>query len=167
MTEFTIQELNSRDETEFVDAVGEVYEESPWVAERAAPERPFDSLDDLLTAMERAVDEASHERKIALLRAHPDLGEQTEMTEASREEQAAAGLDELSPEQYETFQRLNETYRENFEFPFIMAVADTSPDEIQAAMEERIGNPDMVEFETALDEVHTIARLRLEDLVSS
>jgi 2-oxo-4-hydroxy-4-carboxy-5-ureidoimidazoline decarboxylase len=117
--------------------------------------------------MRQAVQNASHDNQLELLQAHPDLGEQTEMTDASREEQASAGLDQLSREQYEAFQRLNETYRDTFGFPFIMAVKGASPDVIQATMEDRVDNSESKEFQTALDEVHEIARLRLDELLTS
>lgn len=163
MSEHTLAELNGVEEETFVDVLGDVYEHSPWVPERVVADRPFDSADDLHEHMAQAVRDAAEERKLELLRAHPDLGEQTEMTDASEQEQASAGLDSLQPDQYETFQRLNDRYREKFGFPFIMAVKGSSPDEIQAAMEDRVENSEAVEFETALDEVHEIARLRLED----
>jgi 2-oxo-4-hydroxy-4-carboxy-5-ureidoimidazoline decarboxylase len=166
MDRFTLEELNDADGETFVDILGGVYESSPWVAERARADRPFSSVNALHDRMSRAVDEASRERKLNLLRAHPDLAEETEMTDASEQEQASAGLDELSREQYETFQRLNETYRERFGFPFIMAVRGASPDAIQAATERRIENREVEEFQTALEQVHEIARLRLEELVS-
>lgn len=166
MTRLMVEELNRADEAAFVDALGGVYEESPWVAERTRPERPFSSIDELRRAMKDAVGNASRERKLELLRAHPDLGERTEMTEESREEQASAGLDSLDPEQYETFQRLNESYRERFGFPFIMAVRDESVDAIQDAMTERIKHSEAEEFRTALEEVHEIAALRLEELLA-
>jgi len=165
MSDYTIAELNEADEATFLEVLGGVYETSPWVAERAVEDRPFESIGDLRASMSAAVDDASRERRLALLRAHPDLGERTEMTDASEAEQASAGLDELSPEQYETFQRLNDRYRERFGFPFIMAVRDESPDAIQAAMERRVDHSESEEFRTALDEVHTIARLRLEELL--
>lgn len=166
MDHLTLDGLNDADGETFVEILGGVYESSPWVAERVAVDRPFASVDDLHGRMSRAVRDASRERTLELLRAHPDLAEGTEMTDASEEEQASAGLDALSREQYETFQRLNETYRERFGFPFIMAVRGESPDAIQAAMERRIGNDEAEEFRTALEQVHEIARLRLEELLS-
>lgn len=163
MSDLTFEALHDLEEAAFVDELDDVYEHSPWVAERVAGGRPFDSVDALHDAMAAAVGDASEERKLELLRAHPDLGEQTELTDASEQEQASAGLDDLQPAQYEAFQRLNDRYREKFGFPFIMAVKGASPDEIQAAMEARVENDEAVEFETALDQVHEIARLRLED----
>jgi len=163
----TLAELNGADRESIIETLGGVYEESPWVAERACSDQPFESVDDIASAMEATVEDASRDRKLALLRAHPDLGEQTEMTDASEAEQASAGLDQLSPELYEVFQRLNTQYRECFGFPFIMAVKDESPDAIKDAMERRIDHSQAEEFDTALAEVHKIARLRLEDIVSA
>lgn len=163
----TLAALNDADEETFVELLGDVYEESPWVAARTHAKRPFDSVDELAAAMAETVADASRERKLELLRAHPDLGEQTEMTDASEREQASAGLDELSREQYEAFEELNERYRDAFGFPFIMAVKGASPDEIQAVMEERVEHDESEEFRTALDEVHEIARLRLEEHVTT
>jgi 2-oxo-4-hydroxy-4-carboxy-5-ureidoimidazoline decarboxylase len=46
-----------------------------------------------------------------------------------------------------------------------MADTDATPEDIQTAMKRRIENSESEEFQTALDEVHEIARLRLEDLL--
>lgn len=165
MTAHLLTDLERDGREAFVDALGDVYENSPWVAERAWSDRPFGSLAALRESLRAAVEDASEREQLELLRAHPDLGEQTEMTDASEAEQASAGLDQLSPEQYEAFERLNERYRETFGFPFIMAVKDASPPAIRAAMEERVEHPRATEFRTALDEVHEIARLRLEEQV--
>ena len=163
MAVHTLDALNDADADAFVDLLGAVYEASPWVAEGAVDARPFESVDALHVAMHAVVEEAGRERQLALLRAHPDLGEQTAMTDASEREQASAGLDDLTREQYDAFQRLNEQYRETFGFPFIMAVKGASVEEIRAAMEERVEHSRREEFRTALDEVHEIARLRLEE----
>lgn len=167
MSEVTTAELNEADKQRFVDILGEVYENSPWVAKQAWSEQPFSSVDDVQAAMEEVVQNASRAEKLDLLREHPDLGERTEMTDASEREQASAGLDELGPEQYETFQRLNESYKDKFGFPFIMAVKNESPDVIQEAMEERVEHTESEEFHTALQEVHKIAQFRLAELIES
>lgn len=163
MRQLSLADINQAGRDEFVNTLGDIYEESPWVAERSELERPFASAKELQRTMQRVVEESTRESQLALLRAHPDLGEQTEMTDASEAEQSAAGLDELGPEQYETFQRLNESYRDQFDFPFIMAVKNATPETIQAAMERRLENSAAQEFRTALDEVHKIARLRLDE----
>ena len=90
-------ELNSQDRDAFIASVGWVFERSPWVAERAWQQRPFDGLDALHRAMADVVARASLAEQLALIRAHPDLGARARMTEASSGEQAGAGLDRLTP----------------------------------------------------------------------
>ncbi|UPM44985.1 2-oxo-4-hydroxy-4-carboxy-5-ureidoimidazoline decarboxylase [Halocatena salina] len=166
MKEFTVERLNQADKGTFVEILGGVYELSPWVAERTWSQQPFTSIDDVQETMESTVRNASREEKLALLRAHPDLGERADMTEASQREQASAGLDQLTQDQYEAFQRLNEAYQDKFEFPFIMAVKDESPGAIREAMEDRLDHSNSEEFQTALDEVNKIAQLRIEKLIT-
>jgi 2-oxo-4-hydroxy-4-carboxy-5-ureidoimidazoline decarboxylase len=167
LAEMTLEWINTAERDEFIERLGGVYEESSWVAKRAFAQRPFNSLDQLRRTMKSVVDAADRERRLDLLRAHPDLGEQTEMTEASKQEQASAGLDELSPDRYETFQWLNEMYREKFGFPFIKAVKNATPDIIQESMETRVDLTPSQEFDNALEQVHKIARFRLDELVST
>ena len=165
MSELSIDEINGASKKEFVEMLGNIYEESPWVAVEAFSAQPFDSVSDIVATFAEIVDMASQERQLALLRSHPDLGEQTEMTDASEQEQASAGLDQLTEEQYRAFQRLNEQYKAQFEFPFIMAVQNESPAAIREAMERRVEHDREKEFRTALSEVHEIARLRLQHTV--
>jgi 2-oxo-4-hydroxy-4-carboxy-5-ureidoimidazoline decarboxylase len=155
----------------FVAAYGGIYEHSPWVAEAA-----YDGdlttraagAGSLSAALAAVVEAAPAERQLALLRAHPDLAGRLalrgELTPQSASEQAGAGLAACSPAQLERFTILNETYKAKFGFPFIMAVKGRSRAEILAAFERRVGNDPKTEFRTALDEVHKIARLRLEAL---
>lgn len=152
---------------DFVQRFGGIYEHSPWVAERAAPHvgksADYDQIANLLAD---CVDNASRERRLELIRAHPDLAGKAqvagELTAASTAEQASAGLDRCSAEEYERFQSLNERYRKKFGFPFVMAVRGAARRDILAAFERRLGNDPETEFETALVEIHKIARLRLE-----
>jgi OHCU decarboxylase len=114
-TSITLDALNGMSGDDFRRALGAVFEHSPWVAERAWPARPFATCDALQTAMAAAVRQASRDEQLALLRAHPDLGGKAAragaMTDASVAEQSSAGLDRLSHEEYERFERLNTAYR--------------------------------------------------------
>ena len=88
--------LNSATREAFVARLGAIYEHSPWVAERAFPSRPFASVDALHAAMQSAVEQASRDEQLALVRAHPELLgklDAARLTESSRVEQASAGLD--------------------------------------------------------------------------
>lgn len=152
---------------DFVRRYGGIYERSPWVAELAAPHiRESATVEEIGRVMADCVDNASHDRQLELIRAHPDLAGRAavagELTAESTEEQASAGLDRCTPQQFERFTDLNEQYTVKFGFPFVMAVRGSSRDDILAAFERRLGHDYDQEFETALDEIHKIARLRLE-----
>ena len=86
-----IEDLNGRTRERFVEALGWIFEGAPWVAERAWAHGPFASLDGLHAAMVAEVEHASREEKLALLRAHPDLGVRALMSDASMKEQSGAG----------------------------------------------------------------------------
>jgi len=151
---------------EFVTRFGGIYEHSAWVAEEAAPiAAATEDIDIIAQVMADCVDNASVERQLALIRAHPDLAGKAqiagELTEDSTNEQASAGLDQCSPEEYVRFQALNREYHEKFGFPFVMAVRDSGRADILAAFENRMENDQSTEFETALTEIHQIARLRI------
>ena len=111
---------------------------------------------------------AGDERKLALIRAHPDLAGKAaisgQLTEESTSEQSSAGIDQCSPEEFERFQELNSQYKEKFGFPFVMAVRDSHRHEILAAFKSRLANDSQTEFETAIREIHKIASLRLQEL---
>ena len=154
---------------EFVARLGGIYELSPWVAEQAAPVvAGAADVETVARVMADCVDNASREQQLALIRAHPDLAGKAqiagELTAASTREQASAGLDQCTPEEYARFQSLNRDYHEKFDFPFVMAVSGSSRTQILDAFERRLQNDRDAEFETALAEIHRIARLRLEAL---
>ncbi len=166
----SIEEVNSMGHEGFVSRFGGVFERSPWVAEGAWHGRPFDGLDGLHAAFVRAVRDAPEERRVALIREHPDLAGKAalagELTEESANEQASAGLDRLSPEEYERFHRLNAAYREKFDLPYVVCVRDNTKETIFAGAERRLANTREEEIEAALHEISRISRLRLEDLVA-
>ena len=161
----TIGAVNRLDAAGFVGAFGGVYEDSPWVAERAFARRPFVSLNDLCDKMQATMDAAAVDEQLALLRAHPDLGTRAKVSESSASEQAGVGLDQLTAEEYSRLTDLNNRYREKFGFPFLYAVKGSNKEAILAALEARYGNTPEIEFRTALGQVHRIARFRMEDLV--
>src|SRR5262245_27239069 len=86
----------------FARTIGHVFENSPWVAERAFHLHPFKTRDDLIEKLSQTVKSASDDEKVNLIRAHPDLvgkmAQSGQLTPESKAEQAAAGLDQLSPE---------------------------------------------------------------------
>jgi 2-oxo-4-hydroxy-4-carboxy-5-ureidoimidazoline decarboxylase len=167
----SVREANRLDLEEFVRTLGSVYEHSPWVAERAWRESPFEGPEDLRRALWRAVDEAPRGRQLDLIRAHPDLAGKAavagELTPESEREQSSAGLDRLSPEEYERFTDVNTAYRERFGFPMVVYVREHTKDSILAQAEARLANTREREVGTALEEIRKIAASRLEELIVS
>src|SRR2546425_12598232 len=110
-----LSDLNICSKDDFVAALANVFEYSPWIAERTAALRPFAGVNELFAAMRSAVDRAPEELLIALIRAHPDLANKTQraagLTVESHAEQNSAGLDRLSDAEYQAFERVNNAYR--------------------------------------------------------
>ncbi|MGR3504228.1 allantoinase PuuE [Pseudaestuariivita sp.] len=157
----------------FIDRFGGIFEHSPWVAERAwalelGP--AHDSAAGLHSALCRAFRSASHDERLGVLRAHPDLAGKLaaakRLTADSTAEQASAGLDALTDAERATFTRLNETYTARFGFPFIIAVKDNTKATILDAFHRRIDNDPAAEFAEACRQVERIAELRLADQVA-
>jgi 2-oxo-4-hydroxy-4-carboxy-5-ureidoimidazoline decarboxylase len=165
MPQVSLAQLNVADPAAFVAALGDVFEHSSWVAERVADKRPFADVRALLAAMTAAVRAASAEERISLLRAHPDLAGKAALTQDSAAEQASAGLDQLSPREYESFQAFNANYRKTFDLPFIICVRRHTKDSILRQFERRLGNAKPAEIDTALEEVFRIAALRLDQRI--
>jgi len=169
--QISLDELNAADEAAFVAALGGIYEHSPWVAEEAARHRPFVSLAALHAAMAEAVRAAPAERQLALVRDHPDLAGKAaragNLTVASVAEQAGAGLDRLTEEEFAAFHRLNGAYADKFGFPFIVCVRRLTKESILKAFARRIENGREAEIATALDEIGRIAALRLDETVTA
>jgi OHCU decarboxylase len=156
-------------QADFIARYGGVYEHSPWIAEAvwdagAVP----DTIPALAEAMAARVEAAGEKAQLALLRAHPDLAGKLamrgELTAESTSEQAGAGLDNCSPEEFEEFRQLNDDYKARFGFPFILAVKGHDRAGILEAFRRRAGNDKDTEFREALDQVHRIACLRLRAL---
>jgi OHCU decarboxylase len=171
MSRFVKDPPGGLDRDGFLARYGGVYEHSPWIA--AAVWEAGDTADvvaELAAAMAARVEAADEEVQLALLHAHPDLAGKLavrgELTPESTAEQAGAGLDRCSAEEFAEFQRLNEAYKARFGFPFILAVKGLRRADILAAFRRRVGNDRTAEFREALDQVHRIARLRLEALAT-
>lgn len=168
-TPITLAAVNALDQQGFVAALGFLFEGSPWIAAETWPARPFASVDQLHQALCTTMQGAAIERKIALIKAHPDLAGRAaiadELTPESTREQASAGLNRLRPEEFATFTRLNQSYRERFGFPFVICVREHTKESILASFADRLEHGREQEIATALREIAKIARLRLLDAV--
>jgi 2-oxo-4-hydroxy-4-carboxy-5-ureidoimidazoline decarboxylase len=161
--------LNAASDADFVSTLGGIYEHSDWIPRSLSGRRPFPDTGSLQLAMREAVENATEAEKLTLIRAHPDLAGKLakagKLTAESKREQAGLGLDRLDDEEYEQFQNYNNRYRAKFGFPFIICARLTSKQRVLEAFERRLGNSRDVEIAEALNQIHEIARLRLDDLV--
>jgi 2-oxo-4-hydroxy-4-carboxy-5-ureidoimidazoline decarboxylase len=160
-----VEELNTLERHEFTRLLAPVFEHSPWIAARTVAKRPFADRDEFYSALRETVTKASHDEKLCLIRAHPDLAGDEALTRESEAEQTSAGLGQLSDEEKTLFQRYNAEYRKKFGFPFVICARLNKKQAILDAFPMRLENSPEQEMETALQEIFKIAKLRLKDLI--
>ncbi len=168
MTAFHTLKPSTLGREAFVAAFADIYEHSPWVAEKAFDLGQGAELDQIETLHQRMSDillSADHQSQLALINAHPDLAGkaavQGQLTEASTHEQAGAGIHQCTTEEFQRFTELNDAYKAKFKFPFIMAVKGSNRHQILAAFQVRIHNSAEAEFKEALAQINQIALFRL------
>jgi OHCU decarboxylase len=171
MSQFKTLKPSSLNRDEFIAAFADIYEHSPWVAEMAydlGRDADLDQIETLHARMSDILLSADHARQLALINAHPDLAGkaavQGQLTEASTNEQAGAGIHHCTAEEFQRFTELNDAYKARFAFPFIMAVKGSNRHQILAAFETRIHNSVETEFACALAQINKIAMFRLQAL---
>lgn len=166
-----LQDVNTLSPQQFVETFGGIYEHSPWVAEAAAKQRPFASMQQMKQAFSQAVQQAPESQKLALVRAHPELGHRMgidpELSAESTQEQGSAGLDRLSPAEYRQLRDLNDAYQKKFGMPFVICVRQATKAVILEAMEQRLTSSFTEELAEALKQIDAIAALRLQDKVQA
>ncbi len=171
MSRKTLSDLNACSKDDFVGALSNIFEYSPWIAEQLAAGRPYAGVNALFAAMKAVVDRAPSELRMALIKAHPDLANKTQraagLTAESDAEQNSVGLDRLSDVEYEAFERANNAYRARFGFPYIVCVRRHSRDSILCDFERRLPNDVTAEMQTSVEEICRIAALRLDQLVTA
>lgn len=169
MTQRTVAELSALPRAEFIAALDGIFEHSPWVAEAAWDDRPFASVDALHDAMCQAVIDAGETPQLALIRAHPELAGKAavrgELTAESTREQAGAGLDQCSAQEFARLTELNDAYKAKFGFPYILAVRGHTRTSIIENFAGRLENSRADEIEECLRQIFRIAGFRLQDLV--
>ena len=168
----TLEQLNATNLPDFVQLLDGTYEHSPWIAEQAWPQRPFQSLAQLKLAFVDVVRAAGRDAQVGLIRAHPELAGKAmlnkTLTAESTHEQGKAGLTDCTPAELERIQRLNADYNTKFGFPFILAVRGPrglglAKAEIIATFERRLDNHLDFELAECLRNIHRIAEIRLND----
>ena len=164
-----LNQINQLSPQAFLEHFARVLEHSPRYAEQAAQARPFLSFEELHQAFVNAIRADTAAAQLELIRAHPDLAGKAaiagQLTAESASEQASAGLNRLTPEEFAEFTRVNTAYHAKFEMPYIVCVREHSKASILTGASERLGHDLPTERARALEEIGKIARLRLLDLL--
>jgi 2-oxo-4-hydroxy-4-carboxy-5-ureidoimidazoline decarboxylase len=151
--------------SDFLQAYAKIFEHSAWVVERAWSLRPFADAEVLYAAFRRVLRELSPDESLQLIRAHPQLADRVAiaagLTESSVAEQASAGLDRLTAQEFERFQTLNDAYRNQHGFPFIICARLYGKEQILSIMQQRLLRTTGEEVTEAIDQISQICRLRL------
>lgn len=165
----TLSHLNQCGSSQFISLLAGIFEHSPWVAEQSVSRRPFESVDHLHRLMFETVLNSPDEKQLQLIRNHPELaGKEAEsgsLTNESTQEQQGAGLDQCSANELAQLRELNQTYRERFGFPIVIAVKGLDRYDILALMQQRIDNNAEQEQQTCIEQIGRIARFRLDELI--
>lgn len=164
-----LEYLNQASPEDFTYALAEIYEHSSWIPKEALKNRPFKDVEDLHQTMMNIVKQADVDKKLTLLRAHPQLaGKEAKagtLTQSSTEEQAAANLNALTEDEVKDITELNKQYIEKHTFPFIIAVKNHTKEGIFREFRKRISLNSDDELLNAIREVGLIARIRLAALL--
>jgi len=161
-----INKINKLSKSEFVKFFANKFENARWIAEELYNQKPFNNFEELSSKILNIFETTTKEKQLKILSAHPDLANKTKislLTPDSLKEQASAGLDQCTEEEFNEFKKLNNTYKK-FGFPFILAIKGKTKNEILNNFRKRISSDPEKEFDEAIKQVKQIASLRLKEL---
>ena len=157
-------DLNILNRDKFISLFGVIFEKTQWIAEKLFELKPFDGKDDLINKMIQIYESSTKQETLNILRAHPKLAVEKNLTEHSSNEQSRANLKNCTREEFDEFINLNNKYEKKFGFPFIIAVKGKDKIEILNNFRQRINNDVEFEFEESKKQVKKIALFRLDEL---
>ena len=139
-----------------------LFEHAGPLLERLRREEPFPSGAAMLARARAILTELSESEQIAVINAHPRIGERPgKLSPASFKEQGYDG-DQTPPEVLLRLARLNEEYEQKFGFRFVVFVNRRSKEAIVPILEARLRGTREEERRTALREILAIAEDRLK-----
>ncbi|XP_067842104.1 2-oxo-4-hydroxy-4-carboxy-5-ureidoimidazoline decarboxylase-like [Heptranchias perlo] len=160
--------VNSMNYEEFVSVFGNVVEKCPLIAAAVWTSRPFTSLCALEKNIGDFIDSLPRSGKEGILRCHPDLAGrdllQGTLSPESLSEQNRAGLTSLTAGQRSQLSELNASYKNRFNFPFVICARMNDRDTIIQQLSSRIRNSPEQELQISIGEVKKICHLRLLDI---
>ncbi len=167
-----IKELNRLPREQLVPALRPLFEAAPTLADALFAERPYESYAQLLDRAAGLIDPMSAEDKVAVINAHPRIGESPDVVrqtsalsyrEQGYEREADLERDEVE-RVYRELAELNATYEARFGFRFVVFVNRRPKSAIVEVIRGRLGRSRAEEMAAALGEMLAIARDRLSYL---
>ena len=141
-------------------------------ADEIANSRPYESLDALLTRADQVWQSLDKTDWLEAFRSHPKIGEQKAADKVSAQSQQWSGQEQsgiahASDDTVNSLAELNQAYERKFGYIFIICATGKTPDEMLAALRERLEHPPEDELPIAAAEQSKITRLRLKKLLTS
>jgi 2-oxo-4-hydroxy-4-carboxy--5-ureidoimidazoline (OHCU) decarboxylase len=163
----TVDELDTVEADEFVEALAPLFEGAPRFLRRLASGRPFGTEDELFAAARATARDMSEDEQVELLDAHPRIGaDPATVSDLSRHEQGLDGPSEDDGQAWvdDELQALNEAYESHFGFRFVVFVAGRPRAEIIPILERALHADRDEELRRGLDDVVLIATERMDRL---
>ena len=157
-------DLNNLNKDKFISLFGVIFEKTQWIAEKLLEHKPFKNKEDLIKKMFQIYEATQKNQILDILRSHPKLAVEINLTKHSSAEQFGANLKNCTEEEYNEFKKLNDEYERKFGFPFIIAVKGKDKIEILNNFRQRINNDVEFEFKEAKSQVKKIALFRLNEI---
>ena len=139
-----------------------LFENAGPLLKRLREEEPFASGAALLARARAILNELSEAEQIAVINAHPRIGERPDKVSAASFKEQGYDRDTTPPEVFLRLARLNEEYEQKFGFRFVVFVNRRSKEAIVPVLEARLRGSRDEERRTALREILAIAEDRLK-----
>ena len=138
-----------------------LFEHAGPLLERLRAEEPFSNGPALLQRAREILDELSEAQQIAVINAHPRIGERADRISALSFTEQGYDRETTPPEVLLRLARLNDEYEQKFGFRFVVFVNRRPQEAIVPLLEARLRGTRDEERRTALREILAIAADRL------
>ena len=139
-----------------------LFENAGPLLDRLGAEEPFPSGAALLARAREILKSLSEAEQIAVINAHPRIGERPDKVSALSFREQGYDRDTTPPEVLRRLAMLNEEYEQKFGFRFVVFVNRRSKEAIVPVLEARLRGTRDEERRTALREILAIAEDRLK-----
>jgi len=167
-----INEVNNLEQYKFFEIFDNIFEHSDFITKIVEKTRPFKSKEKVIDYFLQTFDSLDEDIKINIIKSHPDLGDKLKikkgLTNFSQDEQAKAGLDECTDDEFSEFHKLNNSFKIKFNIPFIFAIRDKTKTEIFEEFKSRLKSDNIQqELDKSLNQVKKIASLRINEIITN